>query len=247
MAAPGGDFRFVARRDRHGLEHRPPASVGLHCRPRLAAVLDRRPVARAIARRLAPVGNVPSVMRLLRVVDQRDFQSLSLKGSPMSLRSEIREALLASPNKTAAQLVDLCKSAGDANAMAGNLYALKKEGKIKIAGSIEGRNGYAIDDWPESSMRGTGKRAKAAPPPRAAKSKKKKYKTRRARAAEPASPAPLPRNGAASFAITDNGTLALIKHDTPLDLEPAEFTPLRTFIERPTQPPHPTTSTPKTD
>lgn len=157
----------------------------------------------------------------------------------MTLRSEIREALLAG-HKTAAQLVDVCTSAGDANAMAGNLYALKKEGKVKIVGSIEGRNNYAVDDWPESAIRGSGKRAKSAPPPRAGRGKKAR-KSKRARAAETPQPTPAPANGAASFAITDNGTLALIKHEIRVDLEPAEFTRLRTFIERTTEAWNPTT------
>lgn len=115
----------------------------------------------------------------------------------MTLRSEIRDALLAG-HKTAAQLVDACTSAGDANAMANNLYALKKEGKVKIVGSIEGRNNYALDTWPESAIRGNGKRAKAAPPPRAGRGKKAR-KTKRARAAEALPPMPMPPNGAASF------------------------------------------------
>jgi hypothetical protein len=84
----------------------------------------------------------------------------------MTRRSEIRGALAAG-NKTAEQLVGLCDSAADSKAMANNLYILKKEGKVKIVGSIEGRNNYGIDDWPEKAIRGTGKRAEAAPPPQA--------------------------------------------------------------------------------
>lgn len=78
-------------------------------------------------------------------------------------------------------------------------------------------------------------------PPRVAKGKKGKYKARHARAAEALPPAPALANGAASFAIADNGTLALIKHDVRVDLEPAEFTRLRTFIERTAEAWNPTT------
>jgi hypothetical protein len=145
----------------------------------------------------------------------------------MTLRSEIRGALAAG-NKTAEQLVGLCDSAADSKAMANNLYILKKEGKVKIVGSIEGRNNYGIDDWPEKAIRGTGKRAEAAPPP------KRAYKKRKAsgsRAAEAAATPVAPANGAASFAILDNGMLSLIKQDRRVDLDPEEFTRLRKFIE----------------
>ena len=148
----------------------------------------------------------------------------------MTLRSEIRDALATGP-KTAAQLVDLCTSAGDANAMANNLYALKKEGKVKIAGSIEGRNSYIVADWPEKAVRETSsaKRTKASPPPRT----KRAYKKRKASGARPAEPAAAPplTNGAASFAILDNGILSLIKHDVRVDLDTEEFARLRKFIE----------------
>src|SRR5258706_14598361 len=116
----------------------------------------------------------------------------------MTLRSEIREALLAGP-KNAVQIYEACDGIADEKKAAQNLSALKAEGKIKAIGTIDGRISYGIAAWPEAGEGAKPRRTKAAPPPKRAY---KKRKASRARAAEVSASTPVLPNGAASFAIT---------------------------------------------
>jgi hypothetical protein len=137
----------------------------------------------------------------------------------MTISADIRGVLAAGPHnaKQIAELIDCT-----AKQAAQNLSNLKTNGKVKAVGTVEGLTGYAIDDWPEKSLRG----GDTAPPPEAGK------KAKRARAADvPAAP---PANGQArdEFSITDSGVLAIKQGESVIHLRPESFTRLRTFVER---------------
>lgn len=140
----------------------------------------------------------------------------------MTLRAEIRGVLSAGP-RNAEQIAELCGCTTKQAAQ--NLSALKAEGKIKIAGTIEGRNSYAIASWPE-------KVKKDAPPPKAGRRGKRDKKRPRARpAAIPAAPAPN-GNSTDQFSITDSGVLGIKQGDVAIQILPDSFARLRQFVER---------------
>jgi hypothetical protein len=136
----------------------------------------------------------------------------------MSLRAEIRGILTAGP-RNAKQIAELCGYTDTQAAQ--NLSALKAEGKIKVVGTIDGRNSYAIAAWPEKP----GSDAKTKP----ARGKRGKKGARR-RADVP--PAPQVNGSAEEFAITDSGVLAIKQGALALQIHPEAFARLRTFIER---------------
>jgi hypothetical protein len=137
----------------------------------------------------------------------------------MSLRAEIRGVLAAGP-RNAKQIAELC-GCTDKQA-ANNLYVLKTEGKIKIIGTGEGHNSYAIADWPEKP---------GSDAPKSARGKRGK-KAARQRAAEAPAPAPQANGSADEFAITDSGVLAIKQGELAIQIRPEAFARLRTFIER---------------
>jgi hypothetical protein len=141
----------------------------------------------------------------------------------MSLRAEIR-GVLSAGQRTAEQISELCGCT--AKQAAQNLSTLKTEGKVKVVGSIEGRNSYGIANWPEKATK------KDAHLPRNMRAEKTGKRTKRARAAEIPAPAPIAANGGAKFAVLDDGTFSLIKAEVRVDLDPAEFTRMRVFVER---------------
>lgn len=139
----------------------------------------------------------------------------------MTLRSEIREALVSGPH-TAAMIVEVCDSVTDEKQAAQNLHVLANDGKIKKVGTIAGRASYALADWPLKESNDN------APPPKRAG---RKAKAMRARPAE----APAPMNGDASadqFAITDTGVLAIKQGEIAIQIYPESFARLRKFIDR---------------
>lgn len=145
----------------------------------------------------------------------------------MTLRSEIRAILVAGP-KTAAQLAELCASATDEKQVAQNLSTLKGLGMLKISGTVEGRNSYAIANWPEKRRSGD-----APPAPKKSARAKRGKKGSREQATEDLAAPPAPNgSGADEFAITDSGVLAIKQGTNAIQILPDSFARLRKFIER---------------
>jgi hypothetical protein len=142
----------------------------------------------------------------------------------MTISADIRGVLAAGPHnaKQIAELIDCT-----AKQAAQNLSALKTNGKVKAVGSIDGLTSYAMDDWPEKSLRG------GDTPPLARKARGKKARCARAAETDAAAPA-LNGNGADrdQFSITDSGVLAIKQGESVIHLHRESFSRLRTFVER---------------
>lgn len=148
----------------------------------------------------------------------------------MTLRSEIRAALIAHPEGlNMRDLFDVCPSAEDQKKFAGNISVLKAEGKMKM-GTIDDNNKpvYIIATWPEKTpAKSKVTKADAAKKPRRRKARQER---------EPQPPAPRqpqqPDPGEAQFAINALGELGIEKGEKKIHLARAEFAVLREFIER---------------
>jgi hypothetical protein len=145
----------------------------------------------------------------------------------MSLRSEIREALIANPKGILIEdLFEACASAEDEKKFRGNFSVLKAEGKVKILGTTDEekpRALYGLGEWPEQELRGR------------AEKKPGKRKQARAPAVQIVNNAAPSTNGAsdgAQFAINEAGELGIEKGDQRIRLDREEFARLRAFEER---------------
>lgn len=154
----------------------------------------------------------------------------------MSIRSEIRTALIAMPKGlTGQQLFEVCDSADDEKAFAASVSSLKGQGKIKIISTTDEdkpRSIYGLDNWPEAEPKANGAK-EPKPSKRAAKEKApKKKRAKRAAAPAPEKPAADVARCDAQFAMNAGGELGIEKGEAKLRLAANEFAVLREFIER---------------
>ena len=144
----------------------------------------------------------------------------------MTLRAEIRGALLAGP-KTAAKLAELCDSARDDDHVAKNLYVLKSDGKVKYVVGADGKAVYSIAKWPEKA-----KLDETSPPPKRGKKKRKGARTAVRDIPFTDGDAASAIDGLERFSIDDRGVFSIRADNQAVDLAAGTFARMRQFIER---------------
>ncbi len=82
----------------------------------------------------------------------------------MTIRSEIRAALVGGPASADTILAKTPSLDGDARKLNWNLQALRTEGRLRIAGATESGPAWALDEWPVNEKGRTVRREQGASP-----------------------------------------------------------------------------------
>lgn len=157
----------------------------------------------------------------------------------MSLRSEIREALVAvgRDGLTKEGLYNACESADDEKNFGVTLSKLKAEGKVKVISTTEDmppKAVYGLGDW---MLHEAGAKATNTETEKPAPKAKRAYKKRATRTAPdaPQSPAQKPTPGAAddvAFALNERGELGLEQDGRKIVVSNAALLRLQQFLEK---------------
>lgn len=160
----------------------------------------------------------------------------------MSIRSEIRAAIIAGKTTRAAML-KACPSCEDDKHLASNLHVLKTESKVTYTIGDNGGAVYALGVWPEKAERDDAAPS-ATRPPKAAKkpaAKKKasarKHQHRKAVAKRPAAApiaTPTPAGNVRPFipSITADDRLVIVGGTEPLIFTPEQTADIATLLAR---------------